>query len=71
MYTEQLNNDQSLALIITKLEESMAGTYHCSASYANTELLQIQVKIETFGKFLNFFTFLIKNLPTQEKVIKN
>lgn len=55
MYTEQLNNDQSLALIITKLEESMAGNYYCSASYANTELLEISVKIETFGKmdFLN------------------
>lgn len=50
MYTEQLNNDQSLALIITKLEDTMAGNYYCSASYANTELLEISVKIETFGE---------------------
>lgn len=56
MYTEQLNNDQSLALIITKLEETMAGHYYCSASYAVTELLEVGVKIETFGKsFLNYF----------------
>uniref|UniRef100_A0A336MUJ8 CSON006072 protein n=1 Tax=Culicoides sonorensis TaxID=179676 RepID=A0A336MUJ8_CULSO len=48
MYTEQLSTDQSLALIITKLEESMAGNYYCSASYANTEMLEISVKIETF-----------------------
>lgn len=50
MYTETLPNEQSLALFIPKLEETMAGYYYCSASYANTEQMDIGVKIETFGK---------------------
>ena len=50
MYTETLPGDQSLALIIPGLQESMAGPYYCSASYANTEILEKQVKIETYGE---------------------
>lgn len=51
MYTEMLPGDQSLALIITSLTDGMAGMYWCSASYANTELLEIAVKIETYGNY--------------------
>lgn len=50
MYTEVLPGDQSLALIITSLTEGMAGMYYCGASYANTEQLEIAVKVETYGK---------------------
>lgn len=50
MYTEVLPNEQSLALFIPKLEETMAGYYYCSGFYANTEQMDIGVKIETFGK---------------------
>lgn len=49
MYTETLPGDQSLALLITSLTEGMAGMYYCSASYANTEQLEIAVKVETYG----------------------
>lgn len=58
MYSEVLPGDQSLALIINKLTEAMTGTYFCTASYANTELLEISVRIETFGKFFFFFLIL-------------
>jgi hypothetical protein len=51
MYTETLPGDQALALIIPYLSESMAGMYYCSASYANTEPLEIGVKIETYGEY--------------------
>lgn len=50
MYTEVLPGDQSLALIITSLTEGMAGMYYCGASYANTEQLEIAVKVETYGR---------------------
>ncbi|CAD7087678.1 unnamed protein product [Hermetia illucens] len=47
MYTETLPGDQSLALIIPALLESMAGTYFCSASYA-AQRLEVSVQIETY-----------------------
>lgn len=50
MYTEMLQGKEDLALYISSLQESMAGMYYCSASYANTELLETGVRIETFGK---------------------
>lgn len=50
MFTEVLPGDQALALLITSLTEGMAGNYYCSASYANTEQLEIAVKVETYGK---------------------
>lgn len=50
MYTETLPGDQSLALIIPALLESMAGTYFCSASYA-AQRLEVSVQIETYGKY--------------------
>lgn len=55
MYTELLPGDQSLALIINSLTEHMAGTYYCGASYANTEPLEINVKVSTYGKFAKLF----------------
>lgn len=51
MYTEVLPGDQALALLIPSLTEGMAGMYYCSASYANTEQMEIGVRIETYGKF--------------------
>lgn len=30
----------------------MAGRYYCSASYANTELLEQSVDIQTYGKLV-------------------
>lgn len=51
MYTEVLPGGQLLALIIPSLTETMAGSYYCSASYANTEILEASVDIQTFGKF--------------------
>lgn len=51
MYTETLPGGQSLALIIPSLQETMAGTYFCSASYAATEMLEAKVTVETYGKF--------------------
>lgn len=50
MYTEVLPGDQSLALIINSVTESMSGRFTCTASYAVTDLLSIDVKIETYGK---------------------
>lgn len=58
MYTEMLPGGQLLALIIPSLTETMAGSYYCSASYANTEILEASVDIQTFGKFLMNFFFL-------------
>lgn len=58
MFTEVLPNEQSLALFIPKLEETMAGYYYCSAFYANTEQMDIGVKIETFGKLHVISNFL-------------
>lgn len=40
---------QRLALIIPSLTEGMAGNYRCRGSYANTEILEASVNIETFG----------------------
>lgn len=51
MYTEVLPGGQQLALIIPSLTETMAGTYYCSASYANTELLKVSVNIQTYGMY--------------------
>lgn len=51
MYTEVLPGGQTLALIIPSLTETMAGRYYCSASYANTELLEQSVDIQTYGEF--------------------
>ncbi|XP_034489459.1 fasciclin-2 isoform X3 [Drosophila innubila] len=47
MYTETLPGD-SLALMITSLSSEMTGKYYCTASYANTELLQTSVSIKTY-----------------------
>lgn len=47
IYTEQLNINQ-LMLVITSLTESMAGNFYCQASYANSELLEEKVRIETY-----------------------
>lgn len=51
MYTESLQGEQ-LALIIPSLTESMQGDYYCSAAYANSEMLETKVRIETYGKSL-------------------
>jgi len=48
IYTESLNSDQ-LMLVVNKLTESMAGFYYCSASYANSEIIEEKVKVETYG----------------------
>uniref|UniRef100_A0A1L8DM60 Putative neural cell adhesion molecule l1 n=1 Tax=Nyssomyia neivai TaxID=330878 RepID=A0A1L8DM60_9DIPT len=48
MYTEVLPGDLSLALLIPVLTDTMAGTYYCTASYANTELMVQSVRIETY-----------------------
>lgn len=50
MYTEVLPGGQTLALFIPSLTETMAGTYSCSAAYANTEQIEKSVRIETYGK---------------------
>ncbi|XP_062138031.1 fasciclin-2 isoform X3 [Drosophila sulfurigaster albostrigata] len=47
MYTETLPGD-SLALMIPSLTSEMTGKYYCTASYANTELLQTSVSIKTY-----------------------
>lgn len=52
MYTEVLPGGQLLALIIPSLTETMAGRYYCSASYANTEILEATVNVETFGMYI-------------------
>lgn len=50
MYTEALNSEQ-LMLVISSLTETMAGNYYCTASYANSEMLEAKVKVETYGKY--------------------
>lgn len=52
MYTETLPGE-SLALMITALSVEMEGRYYCTASYANTELLETSVMIESYGKYMN------------------
>ncbi|KAL9884766.1 fasciclin-2 isoform X3 [Glossina fuscipes] len=47
MYTETLPGE-SLALMITALSVEMEGRYYCTASYANTELLETSVMIESY-----------------------
>lgn len=47
IYAEKLNSEQ-LMLVISSLTETMAGTYHCEASYANSEILKAEVKVETY-----------------------
>lgn len=37
-------------LVITSLTDTMAGFYYCSASYANSEMLENKVKVETYGE---------------------
>jgi hypothetical protein len=37
-------------LVITSLTDTMAGYYYCSASYANSEMLENKVKVETYGE---------------------
>jgi neural cell adhesion molecule len=49
IYTEALNSEQ-LMLVITSLTDTMAGNYFCSASYANSEMLEAKVKVETYGE---------------------
>lgn len=49
MYTEALNSEQ-LMLVISSLTDTMAGYYYCTASYANSEMLEAKVKVETYGK---------------------
>jgi len=49
MYTETLPGE-SLALMITSLSVEMGGKYYCTASYANTEILEKGVTIKTYGK---------------------
>lgn len=57
MYTETLPGE-SLALMITSLSVEMGGKYYCTASYANTEILEKGVTIKTYGKshFQNVIT---------------
>lgn len=50
MYTEALNSEQ-LMLVISSLTDTMAGNYYCTASYANSEMLEAKVKVETYGKY--------------------
>ncbi|XP_017030459.1 fasciclin-2 isoform X4 [Drosophila kikkawai] len=47
MYTETLPGE-SLALMITSLSVEMGGRYYCTASYANTEILEKGVTIKTY-----------------------
>ena len=55
MYTETLPGE-SLALMISSLTVNMEGKYYCTASYANTEMLETSVMIKTYGKFGFFVT---------------
>lgn len=64
MYTEMLPGGQLLALIIPSLTETMAGTYYCSASYANTEPLEASVDIQTYGTFLHPNDFVQMDIQT-------
>lgn len=41
-------------LVISSLTDTMAGYYYCSASYANSEMLENKVKVETYGE-IDFF----------------
>ncbi|EDX17044.1 fasciclin 2 [Drosophila simulans] len=47
MYTETLPGE-NLALMITSLSVEMGGKYYCTASYANTEILEKGVTIKTY-----------------------
>ncbi|KPU75268.1 fasciclin 2, isoform C [Drosophila ananassae] len=47
MYTETLPGE-SLALMIPSLSVEMGGIYYCTASYANTEILEKAVTITTY-----------------------
>ncbi|XP_034139636.1 fasciclin-2 isoform X7 [Drosophila guanche] len=47
MYTETLPGE-SLALMISSLTVEMGGKYYCTASYANTEILETSVTITTY-----------------------
>ncbi|KAH8420233.1 hypothetical protein KR009_007698 [Drosophila setifemur] len=47
MYTETLPGE-SLALMIPSLSVEMGGKYYCTASYANTEILEKAVTIKTY-----------------------
>ncbi|XP_020805213.1 fasciclin-2 isoform X6 [Drosophila serrata] len=47
MYTETLPGE-SLALMIPSLSVEMGGRYYCTASYANTEILEKGVTIKTY-----------------------
>lgn len=70
MYTELLPGGQILALFITSLTDGMAGTYYCSASYANTEPLDASVDIQTYGKYSNalkYFTHTITKKNTKDQ----
>lgn len=53
IYTEALNSQQ-LMLVISSLTDTMAGDYFCSASYANSEMLEAKVKVETYGEWAFF-----------------
>ncbi|XP_058062459.1 fasciclin-2 isoform X2 [Anopheles bellator] len=48
IYTESIGGGAALALIFESLQESMAGTYYCAASYSVTEKLNAAVAIETY-----------------------
>lgn len=47
VYTESLPGG-NLALLFTSLQKSMAGSYYCSATYANTQYLESTARIETY-----------------------
>uniref|UniRef100_A0A2M4AFG3 Putative neural cell adhesion molecule n=2 Tax=Anopheles triannulatus TaxID=58253 RepID=A0A2M4AFG3_9DIPT len=48
IYTESIASGTALALIFNSLQESMAGTYYCAASYSVTEKLNAAVIVETY-----------------------
>ncbi|XP_049301474.1 fasciclin-2 isoform X2 [Anopheles funestus] len=48
IYTESIAGGTALALIFNSLQESMAGTYFCAASYSVTEKLNAAVVVETY-----------------------
>ncbi|XP_035780060.1 fasciclin-2-like isoform X3 [Anopheles albimanus] len=48
IYTESIASGTALALIFNSLQESMAGTYYCAASYSVTEKLNAAVVVETY-----------------------
>ncbi|XP_030382113.1 fasciclin-2 isoform X2 [Scaptodrosophila lebanonensis] len=47
MYTETLPGE-SLALMISSLSVEMGGKYYCTASYANTDMMETSVIIKTY-----------------------